>query len=140
MPDAPRLYPTFRCRDAEAMIRWLCQHLGFRERAVYRAEGKVKVKHAELVLGSSILMLGDARDDAYGALVGDLAGRRTDGLYLAVEEPDALHARLAAAGARIEVPPFDTEYGSRDFGFRDPEGKLWWVGTYWPKADEPPPN
>jgi uncharacterized glyoxalase superfamily protein PhnB len=136
MPEAPRLFPSFHCRDAEAMIGWLCTHLGFRERAVYRDGGKVR--HAELMLGSSILMLGDAREDAIGALVGSLDGRRTDGLYVVVDEPDALHDRLVGAGTRIEVAPRDTDYGSRDFAFRDPEGNLWWVGTYWPKAEEPP--
>ncbi len=134
MTEAPRLYPTMRCQDAEAMIRWLCEVLGFRTLQVYRADGVVV--HAELAYGSSILMLGQAKDDAYGALVGDPKGRRTDALYLAVPDADALHARVTAAGARIETPLHDTDYGSRDFAFRDPEGNLWAIGTYWPKAAE----
>lgn len=136
MTDAPRLYPTLRCDDAEAMIRWLCGTLGFTEHVVYRDAGGVT--HAELAFGSSILMLGQRRDDAYGRLVGDPAGRRTDSLYLAVDDPDALHARLQAAGAAIVMPLHDTDYGSRDFACRDPEGNLWSFGTYWPKAVEPP--
>ena len=31
----------------------------------------------------------------------------------------------------------DTDYGSRDFICRDPEGYVWCFGTYWPKAHEP---
>ena len=34
--DAQRIYPTMRCRDAEAMIRWLKDVLGFTEHVVYR--------------------------------------------------------------------------------------------------------
>lgn len=29
----------------------------------------------------------------------------------------------------------DTDYGSREFSFRDPEGQLWNVGTYDPWGD-----
>ncbi|GCC47386.1 hypothetical protein chiPu_0031451, partial [Chiloscyllium punctatum] len=38
----------------------------------------------------------------------------------------------------IEMELRDTDYGSRDFACRDPEGNLWSFGTYWPKAHEKP--
>ncbi|WP_247510342.1 VOC family protein [Bradyrhizobium sp. 157] len=134
--EAPRLYPTMRCRDAEAMIRWLKEVVGFTERAVYRNGGTIH--HAELAFGPSILMLGQSREDEYGKLVGDVGGRRTDALYVAVDDPDALHAKVKASGAIIEMDLRDTDYGSRDFACRDPEGNLWSFGTYRPKADERP--
>ena len=135
--EAPRLYPTLRCKDAEAMMRWLKDVIGFTEYVVYRsADGAVQ--HAELAYGSSILMLGQSRDDEYGKLVGDPGGRRTDSLYVAVTDPDALHARAKAAGARIEMELHNTDYGSRDFACRDPEGNLWSFGTYWPKVTAKP--
>ncbi len=130
--EAPCIFPTLRCRDAEALIAWLKERLGFVEHAVHRSGGIVE--HAELALGASILMLGQSRDDAYGLLVGEPAGRRTDALYVAVADPDALHARLQAAGTTITIPLRDTSYGSREFACRDPEGNLWSFGTYWPKA------
>jgi uncharacterized glyoxalase superfamily protein PhnB len=134
--EAPRLYPTMRCRDAEAMIRWLIDVIGFTERVIYRKDGAVQ--HAELAYGSSILMLGHSRDDEYGKLVGDIAGRRTDAVYVAVEDPDALYARAKSAGSRIEMELHTTDYGSRDFACRDPEGNLWSFGTYWPKISDKP--
>ncbi|WP_372422109.1 VOC family protein [Salinarimonas chemoclinalis] len=137
---APCLFPTLRCTDADAMIAWLAEALGFRERVVYRdgdGEGAA-VAHAELVLGTSILMLGQERDDAYGAEVGARGGRRTDALYLAVADIDAAFARAKAAGATITAALGDTPYGTRDFAFRDPEGNLWSIGTYWPTADGAP--
>lgn len=134
--EAPRLYPTMRCKDAEAMIRWLKDALGFTERAVYRGEGIVR--HAELALGSSILMLGQDRDNEYGKLVGDLGARRTDSLYVAVDDVDGLCAKVRASGATIEMEPYDSDHGSRDFTCRDPEGNLWSFGTYWPKVGEKP--
>ena len=35
---------------------------------------------------------------------------------------------------RIEIvmEPHDTDYGSREYGARDPEGNLWSFGTYLP--------
>jgi len=134
--DPPCLFPTLRCHDAEAMIRWLIDVYGFTEHVVYRHAGEVQ--HAELLLGSSILMLGQHREDAYGKLVGSLDGRRTDALYVAVADPDALYEKVCEAGARIESEPADTSYGSREFSCRDPELNLWTFGTYWPKADRPP--
>ena len=134
--EAPRIYPTMRCKDAEAMIKWLKDVLGFAEYVVYRDGGVIQ--HAELAYGSSILMLGQARDDDYSKMVGDLGGRRTDAIYVAVDDPDALHARVKATGAKIEMELHDTHYGSRDFVCRDPEGNLWSFGTYWPKTHEKP--
>jgi uncharacterized glyoxalase superfamily protein PhnB len=130
--EPPCIFPTLRCRDAEALIAWLTGHVGFTEHAVHRDNGVIV--HAELALGSSILMLGQSRDDAYGRLVGDRSGRRTDALYVAITDPDALHDRLKAAGATIEMALRDTNYGSREFACRDPEGNLWSFGTYWPNA------
>lgn len=134
--EAPRLYHTMRCKDAEAMIAWLKDVLGFTERVIYRRENIIA--HAELSFGSSILMLGADRQDGYGKSVGGLDGRRTDAVYLAVDDPDALYAKVKASGARIEMELQDTDYGSRDFSARDPEGGLWNFGTYWPKVGEDP--
>ncbi|WP_459655169.1 VOC family protein, partial [Achromobacter xylosoxidans] len=71
--EPPRLFPTLRCQDPDAMMRWLTAMLGFTELAVYR-DGAV-VQHAEMACGSSILMLGQHRDDDYGKQVGDPQGR-----------------------------------------------------------------
>lgn len=118
------------------MIQWLKDAFGFTERVIYRSDGVVH--HAELAYGSSILMLGQCRDDQYGRLLGDIAARRSDALYVAVDDPDALHAKVKAAGATIEMELHDTDYGSRDFACRDPEGNLWSFGSYWPKVNEKP--
>ncbi|MFB9266076.1 hypothetical protein ACFFWD_23470 [Bradyrhizobium erythrophlei] len=65
--EPPRIFPTLRCRDANAMISRLKEAFGFTEHAVYRGDGVIH--HAELAYGSSLLMLGQSRDDAYGKLV-----------------------------------------------------------------------
>ena len=96
------------------------------------------IAHAELKLGVLILMIGQSKDDDYGRLVGDDAARRTDAIYVAVPDVDGAHDRAKAKGATIEMALHDTDYGSREFTCRDPEGNLWSLGTYWPKVASDP--
>ena len=130
--EAPRIYPTFRFRDAAAMIEWLEKAFGFTTHAKYM-DGD-KVAHAELAFGSSMIMCGDDRDDAYGEMVGQSSGQGGKSLYIAVDDVDAMFARAKAAGAVIEEGLTDRDYGSREFICRDPEGNLWCFGNYWPKV------
>jgi uncharacterized glyoxalase superfamily protein PhnB len=58
----------------------------------------------------------------------------SQGIYVAVEDPDAQHDRAKAAGARIIWELQDTDYGSRDYTALDPEGYVWSFGTYRPEA------
>lgn len=132
MTEAPRIYPSFRYRDPAAMIGWLCDTVGFVVHARHPAEGDVV--HAELAFGSAMIMLGGVRDDPYGALVGGPSQDGGKALYLAVDDVDALHDRVAASGVVIEQALVDRDYGSREFICRDPEGNLWCFGTYWPKV------
>jgi uncharacterized glyoxalase superfamily protein PhnB len=131
MLEAPRIYPTFRYRDPAAMLAWLCDTIGFTVHARHPAEGPVA--HAELAYGSSMIMLGAVRNDAYGALVGAPGQDGGKSIYVAVEDVDALHSRVTASGVVIEEGLVDRDYGSREFTCRDPEGNLWSFGTYWPK-------
>jgi uncharacterized glyoxalase superfamily protein PhnB len=122
----PQIYPAMRARDARALIRFLVDAFGFEETVVY-GEGD-RVDHAQLSwpLGGGI-MLGSTRDDPDDAFA---VTPGTSGCYVVADDIDALYARAAAAGADIIRKPFDTDYGSRDFTARDPEGNLWSFGTY----------
>jgi uncharacterized glyoxalase superfamily protein PhnB len=123
----PQVWPTLRARDARALIRFLTGAFGFEETVVY-GDGE-RVDHAQLSWppGGGI-MLGSARDDnphdRWPVQPGSF------GAYVVTDEPDVLFARASAAGAEILEPPHDTDYGSRDFAARDPEGNRWSFGTY----------
>jgi uncharacterized glyoxalase superfamily protein PhnB len=134
--EPPRIYPTFRYRDAAAMIAWLTDIFGFTVRASYK-DGNGAVQHAELAYGSAMIMLGTVADDAYGAMVGSAVVPGAKSTYVAVDDPDALFAKAEAAGVTIEEGLTDRSYGSREFIVRDPEGNVWAFGTYWPKAAGP---
>lgn len=122
----PQVWPTLRARDARAIIKFLVDAFGFEETVVY-GNGD-RVDHAELSWpeGGGI-MLGSVREDA-GVTVPSLAG--TFGAYVVTAAPDEVYRRAKAAGAEIIDEPHVTDYGSRDFAARDPEGNRWSFGTY----------
>ena len=133
--EPPRIFATFRYKNAAAAIDWLVGTLGFTVHARYdRKDGKVG--HAELALGSSMIMIGDEADDAYGRMIGTSGATGGKSLYIVVDDVDALFARVEASGVKIEEGLTERDYGSREFICRDPEGNLWCFGTYWPKAHE----
>ena len=122
----PQVWPTLRAHDARALIRFLTDAFGFEDTVVH-GEGD-RVDHAQLSWppGGGV-MLGSANrgeDDPWSLTPG------TFGCYVVVDDADALHERAVAAGAEILRPPSDTDYGSREFTARDPEGNLWSFGTY----------
>jgi len=123
----PTVWPTFRARDARALLRFLVDVVGFEETAVY-GEGDV-IDHAELSwpLGGGV-MFGSDRDTDTADTGPTLAGACS--AYVVVDEPDALCERVRAGGAEVIVDLHDTDYGSRDFAIRDPEGNRWYFGTY----------
>ncbi|MFC3323807.1 VOC family protein [Mesorhizobium cantuariense] len=132
--EAPRLYPALRYKNAAKMIDWLGEAFGFSVQARY-GEGDV-VHHAELVFGSSMIMLGTVRDDDYGKMVGEPGSGGGKSIYIAVDDADAAYAKARKAGATIIQELTNRDYGSREFICRDPEGNVWSFGTYWPKAGE----
>ena len=125
------IIPSLRYRDAHAMIDWLCDVFGFRRHMIVE-DGVGGVAHAQLTLGDGMFMLGSTRDDAYGRLLRDTRDGVTGSSYVVVADADAVHARAVAAGAAIVMPIQDEAHGGRGFGLRDPEGHVWYVGTYDP--------
>ena len=125
--DHPTVFPTLSYDDAQAAIDFLTAAFGAERHAVYD-DGKGTIVHAELRLGNGIVMLGSARPDA------SATRGKGGGIYVVVEEPDAHCARARDAGAEIVRDLNDTDYGSREYGARDPEGNAWSFGTYQPFA------
>ena len=130
--EAPRIFPTFRYKDALSVLDWFTDELGFEIREKHVENGRLG--HAELALGSSMIMLGEAADDFFGAIVGQPGDQGGKAVYVAVDDVDALFAKVEASGATIEQGLTDRSYGSREFICRDPGGNVWCFGTYWPKA------
>src|ERR1700680_1005682 len=118
--EPPRIYPTFRDKNAATMIDWLQKAFDFVVRVKY-IDGDT-VSHAELTLGSSMIMVGEVRDDQYGRMVGAPGDNAGKSVYIAVKDCDAAYNRAKSAGAEILEEPTKRDYGSRDFICRDPQG------------------
>ena len=124
------VFPALRYRDAKAAIDFLGRAFGFEPRMVVDAENGA-VAHAELVLGDAMIMLGSVRDGN-----DHMPPPGAGATYVVVDDPGAVHDRARDAGAEIVRPPEDTDYGSREYTARDPEGNVWSFGTYRPAADQ----
>jgi uncharacterized glyoxalase superfamily protein PhnB len=127
-------------RDAPRMIEWLCTTIGFAKKAVYTDDDGT-VAHAELTLGTGMIMVGSAtakhRETPWGKLIRqpeELSGVETQSPSLYVSDPDAVYARVKAHGGTIVLDIEDKGYGGRGFSCRDPEGHLWSIGSYDPWA------
>ena len=126
--------PAMRYRDAHAAIDWLCNVFGFERHAVYPSPNNT-VGHAELTLGGGMIMLGSGKDDEYGRgfkTPAELDNFETRSAYIIVPDADAVYARAEAAGGKIVRELQNTDYGSREFSVKVPEGHSWSVGTYNP--------
>lgn len=131
--STPMFYPGLQYSDVDAGMSWLENVLGCERREEHRDDAG-NVIHAELDFNGAIVMLSSAgvgrepfrRLPAGGRLV-----------YCAIDEVDSLYERVREAGGDIAVDITDTDYGSRDFTVRDPEGNLWAFGTYRPQVVAP---
>ncbi len=131
-----RVIPGLRYRDAPAAIDWLCDVFGF-ERSLVVPGDEGRIAHAQLRLGSGMVMLGSLVDDEFGRSLREpreLEGGVTQSAYLVVADVDGVHARAVAAGAEMVIAIKDEDYGGRGFTCRDLEGHVWSVGSYDPWA------
>jgi uncharacterized glyoxalase superfamily protein PhnB len=140
MSDTARtpIITCLRYRDASAAIDWLCQVFGFERHLVVPGPDNT-IAHAQLSLGSGMIMLGSAQNGGeWGRLVkqpDEVGGIETQSPYLVVADADVAYSRVKAAGGEIVLDIKDEDYGGRGFTCRDLEGRLWNVGTYDPWAE-----
>lgn len=135
MPEhGSTIIPCLRYRNALEAIEWLCRAFGFQKHAVH-ADGEV-VHHAQLVHGAGMIMLGSVENrgewGTHMAQPDEVGGRETQSCCVVVPDADAHYARAKAAGAAIVIDIADQGYGGRGYACRDPEGHLWWFGSYDP--------
>ncbi|MBB6095277.1 putative glyoxalase superfamily protein PhnB [Povalibacter uvarum] len=126
--------PCLTYRNAPAAIEWLCKNFGFEKHAVY-PDNEGGIAHCELKFGNGMIMLGSVRDSAYGRLLrqpDEIEGRVTQSICVVTNDPDEIHRRATAAGARILIAIKDEDYGGRSFTCADLEGHVWTFGSYDP--------
>ena len=128
------IIPCLRYRDAHAAIDWLCKAFGFTKNAVYENEHG-GVEHAQLTWGNGMVMLGEVRDNEFGRHIAqpdEIGGRETQCACVIVANCKSHYQQARAAGAVIVDDYAEKEYGGAGYSCHDPEGHLWYFGSYDP--------
>jgi uncharacterized glyoxalase superfamily protein PhnB len=121
-----------RYADAAAAIDWLERAFAFERSSVHEGPNG-DVAHAELRFGDGMVMLSTAGENRLGLKTARELGAANQGVYVIVADGiEAHHERALAAGAEVIQELEDTDYGSRNYTVRDPEGNVWSFGTYRP--------
>ncbi len=112
--------PKLALSGASDALQWYADVLDADIGDRYRADDQVVF--AELVVLGTTVTLKDA-DTA------DPVARPGPVLDCVVDDPDALAARMVAAGAEVVFPVADQPYGARGGRVRDPFGVQWLLQT-----------
>ena len=111
--------PYLVVQDADGEMRFLKKAFGAIEASCERNADNT-VMHAEMQVGNSLIMLGQARE----------AGQALKAaLYVWVPDVDATYAQALQAGAASLSAPEDKPYGHRNAGVVDQNGITWWIGS-----------
>lgn len=132
------IIPCLRYRDAHAAIEWLCKAFGFTKNAVYENE-QGGVEHAQLTWGNGMVMLGEVRDNEFGRHIAqpdEIGGRETQCACVTVANCKSHYEQAKAAGAVIVDDYSEKDYGGAGYSCHDPEGHLWYFGSYDPWQPE----
>jgi PhnB protein len=114
--------------DALAGIRFLVDVLGFEEQLVVVGDDNRTVVHSELRWPEGGVV--QAGTYSPGHVYSLEPGKQS--LYLVTADPQSVWERVRAAGVTVLTEPYTPDYdpGGMGFGFRDPEGNIWSVGSY----------
>ena len=129
IPDGfQTITPQLVVSDAAKAIEFYKSALGAQEKGRFMApDGKV-VMHAELKIGSSVLMLGN--EFPPHCLSPKSRGGTSVSLYLYLENADAAFERAVKAGCTVKMPMTDQFWGDRCGQVEDPFGHQWSVATH----------
>jgi len=112
--------PYFVVEGATDFIEFLKKGFGAEEMYRFPAPGG-KLGHAEVRVGSSVVMLADTSPDSPPSRMNS---------YLYVPDVDATYKKALAAGAQSKREPANQFYGDRVATLTDRWGNTWSIGTH----------
>ena len=112
--------PYLTVKDSAAQIEFL-QKAFNAELKYHMKDDTGVIRHAEMRIGDSMVMIGQARDPWVP---------KPANFYLYVADCDAAYHRAVAAGGKSVQEPSTQFYGDRHGGVDDPNGNTWWVATH----------
>ena len=120
--------PYLTLSDASGAIDFYKRAFGASELfRMDRPDGKIG--HAEIKIGDSIVMLADESPRSDSRSPQSLGGT-TAGIFLYVENVDAVFDTAVKAGAKVHQPLTNMFWGDRFGGLTDPFGHSWALATH----------
>jgi PhnB protein len=118
--------PFFAVNGASRLIEFLKTAFGATE--LMRIPGPDGgVMHAELKIGDSIVMIGEAMKEQ---------PLMPASLYLYVPDTDATYRMALGSGGESLEEPADQFWGDRVASVKDPAGNAWWIATHVEDVDQ----
>ena len=113
--------PYLMVSDVRKLIAFLKTVFGATLRGDISYRNDQSVQHAEVVIGDSVIMMGEPMDDIKTNSVG---------LYVYVADCDAVYKKALEQGATSVLEPADYPHGDRYGGITDFSGNTWWIVTH----------
>jgi PhnB protein len=120
--------PYLAVDDAAAAIEFYKRAFDGKERGRMEAPGG-KIGHAELEIGDAVVMLSDALPQFSTRPPTELGGTSV-GVFLYVEDVDAVVKQAVDAGATVTMEVGDQFWGDRFGSVSDPFGHSWLIATH----------
>jgi PhnB protein len=120
--------PYLCCKGAANAIEFYKKAFGATE-VLRLAEPGGRIGHAEIKIGTAIIMLADEYPEMDVRSPLTLGGSPVT-IHLYVEDVDALASRAVGAGAKLLRPVEDQFYGDRSGRLSDPFGHVWIISTH----------
>lgn len=114
--------PSFAVVGAAKVLEFLQRAFGGKVVDKYEGPSGI-VFHAEVLLGDSVVMLGEANQDSEHTAMPAMLSLYVD----TGEAVDDTYQRALAAGAQSAMPPQNQFYGYRSATVKDPGGNKWTI-------------
>ena len=121
--------PMLVFRDARKAIEFYKQAFGAMERYAMPGPDGKGVMHAELLIGDSIIMMGEENPNE-PCKSAETAGGSPVSFYIYLENADEAFRRALEAGAESRMPVQDMFWGDRVGTVQDPFGYSWTLATH----------
>ena len=121
--------PMFMYKDARKAIEFYKKAFGAVERFSMPGPDGKGVMHAELMIGNSLIMMGDENPQE-SCKSAETVGCSPVSFYIYVEDVDEAFDRAVKAGGQVRMPVQEMFWGDRAGALEDPFGYSWWLATH----------
>ncbi len=112
--------PYLFAQNAAHLVEFISKAFGGEE-TFRKEQPDGAVTHAEMRVGDSMLMLGEATPQF---------GPMPTSIYLYVADSDSVYQRALSVGGASVFPIMTLPNGERYGGVKDPFGNIWWIATH----------